>query len=421
MVGKLIKLQENLCFMWKGEDMEGSLYLVMVEADANNNKYYRMIPNGDMFEVQFGRVGNSGYQTAQYSMSQWNKKLNEKLRKGYLDQTRLVAETIVKQKKKEYKDIENASISAIVARLQSMARQAIADNYTISSNKVTKTMIDEAQVTLNNLITTDNIELFNKVLIELFRIIPRKMGKVKDYLATDKKDFGETIQREQDLLDIMKGQVVQQSIVEENIEEEDSPTINQTILDAVGLRFEEITQQEKQLIKQNLGSCSDKFYQAWKVINLKTQEKFNKFTKDASIKNIKLLWHGSRNENWWSIINTGLVLRPSAVITGKMFGHGIYFAPSAQKSLGYTSLHGSYWAGGSSNSAFMSLYNVAYGKPYDAYSFDSKYYNFNYESLQKNCAGANCLHAHAGSMLRNDEIIVYKEEQLTIQYLVELR
>ena len=180
MVGKLIKLQENLCFMWKGEDMEGSLYLVMVEADANNNKYYRMIPNGDMFEVQFGRVGNSGYQTAQYSMSQWNKKLNEKLRKGYLDQTRLVAETIVKQKKKEYKDIENASISAIVARLQSMARQAIADNYTISSNKVTKTMIDEAQVTLNNLITTDNIELFNKVLIELFRIIPRKMGKVKD-------------------------------------------------------------------------------------------------------------------------------------------------------------------------------------------------------------------------------------------------
>ena len=39
---------------------------------------------------------------------------------------------------------------------------------------------------------------------------------------------------------------------------------------------------------------------------------------------------------------------------------------------------------------------------------------------------ANCLHAHAGasmgySALKNDEIVVYKEEQMTIKYLVELR
>lgn len=140
------------------------------------------------------------------------------------------------------------------------------------------------------------------------------------------------------------------------------------------------------------------------------------------ISKTKLLWHGSRNENWWSIINTGLVLRPTnAVITGKMFGFGIYYAPKARKSLGYTSLSGSYWARGNSNSAFMALMDVAYGKPYDVHSFDSKYYDFNYERLQKTCPGANCLHAHAGSMLRNDEIIVYKEDQCTIKYLVELR
>lgn len=89
--------------------------------------------------------------------------------------------------------------------------------------------------------------------------------------------------------------------------------------------------------------------------------------------------------------------------------------------LGYTSLSGSYWARGNSNSAFMALMDVAYGKPYDVHSFDSKYYDFNYERLQKTCPGANCLHAHAGSMLRNDEIIVYKEDQCTIKYLVELR
>lgn len=64
---------------------------------------------------------------------------------------------------------------------------------------------------------------------------------------------------------------------------------------------------------------------------------------------------------------------------------------------------------------------ISYGKPYDVHSFDSKYYNFNYDELQRVCKGANCLHAHEGSMLRNDEIIVYKEDQCTIRYLIELK
>ena len=96
------------------------------------------------------------------------------------------------------------------------------------------------------------------------------------------------------------------------------------------------------------------------------------------------------------------------------------------KSLGYTSLSGSYWVKGNANSGFMALNEVAYGKSYDVYDFDSKYYNLNYENLQNMCPGANCLHAHAGAnightSLKNDEIIVYKEEQCTIKYLVELR
>jgi len=398
------------------------LYLVKVEVGANNNKFYRMIPNGNIFDVQFGRIGNSGFQTTSYPMSKWESTLKSKLKKGYEDQSRLVADTIVKEKKsKEYIDIQNQVIASIVARLQSMARQAIADNYTISSNNVTQVMIDEAQLTLNNLISADNLDLFNKILVELFKIIPRKMKKVKDNLATKVEDFGEIIQKEQDLLDVMRGQVVQQSVVKEEEVTENEPINNQTILDVMGLQFEEITEEEKKLIKKTLGLISDKFYQAWKVTSTKTQAKYDTYIKENKIKNTKLLWHGSRNENWWSIINTGLVLRPSAVVTGKMFGFGIYFAPKAQKSLGYTSLHGSYWAGGNSNSAFMSLYDVAYGKPYDVHSFDNKYHNFNYESLQRECKGANCLHAHEGSMLRNDEIIVYKEDQITIKYLVELK
>lgn len=396
------------------------LYLVKVEPGANNNKYYRMIPNGDYFSVQYGRIGVTGYQKAIYPISQWDKKLKEKLKKGYVDQTRLVAEPVVKKEKKKYLDIENPSIASIVARLQAMARKAIEDNYTISSNKVSQQMIIEAQEALNKLITTDTVETFNKILVELFKIIPRKMHRVSAYLAKDTRDFTEIIQREQDLLDVMKGQVIEKDILKED--EDNSPEINKTILEVMGLEFYDVTDEDMQLIKKNLQNISDRYYQAWKVINLKTQKRFDEFVKNNNIKDIRLLWHGSRNENFWSILNSGLVLRPNAVITGKMFGYGIYFSPKAQKSLGYTSLEGSYWARGNSNTGFMILNNVTYGKPYDVYSFDSKYYTLDYDSLQRMCKGANCLHAHAGNgMLRNDEIIIYKEEQCTVKYLVELK
>lgn len=394
-------------------------YLVMVTASANNNKYYKQIPHGNTWTAEYGRVG-SNPQRREYPMSQWDSKYNEKIRKGYVDQSDLVEDLIQVEKpsKSEYKEIENKAIAEIVERLQSMARQAISENYTISSNKVTQAMIDEAQDILTSLINIDDVESFNETLLKLFTTIPRKMGNVQSYLSKSKDDFPGIIQKEQDLLDVMKGQVVQKQIIEEA--KEDETQSENTILEHLGLVFEECTPTDIARIKAELGSCADKFDMAWKVTNLKTQERFDKFVKDNDIKDTRLLFHGSRNENWWSIINTGLVLKPTnAVITGKMFGYGIYYAPKAQKSLGYTSF--GYWTRGNATEGYMALMDVAYGKPYDVHSFDSKYYNFNYERLQQCCPGANCLHAHAGSMLRNDEIIVYKEEQCTIKYLIRLK
>lgn len=396
-------------------------YLVMVTASANNNKYYKQIPHGDSWTAEYGRVGSSP-QRREYPMSQWNSKYNEKIRKGYVDQSELVEDLIQveKPKQSEYKEIENKVIAEIVERLQSMARKAISENYTISSNKVTQAMVDEAQDVLTSLLSISKVEEFNDVLLKLFTVIPRKMGNVQDYLARTDKDFSGIIQKEQDLLDVMKGQVVQKQIIEESIDDEKQK--ENTILEQLGLEFEECDRKDIAIIKDALGSCSDKFHKAWRVKNIKTQQRYDDFVKENNIKDTKLLFHGSRNENWWSIINSGLVLKPTnAVITGKMFGYGIYYAPKARKSLGYTSLSGSYWARGNSSSGFMALMDVAYGKPYDVYSFDSKYYNFNYEKLQQACKGANCLHAHEGSMLRNDEIIIYKEEQCTIRYLIELK
>ena len=108
-----------------------------------------------------------------------------------------------------------------------------------------------------------------------------------------------------------------------------------------------------------------------------------------------------------------LKLNPNAKITGKMFGQGIYFAPDPDKSWNYTSYHGSYYAKGTSDIAFMGLYATAYGIPHDvnAAGFFTKGI---LDSKNK-----NCIHAHAGENLYRDEIVFYDENAILLQYIVE--
>lgn len=404
------------------------IYLVMITGDTNHNKYYKMTPNSDgsTFTAEYGRVGASP-QKRTYNLYQWDKKYKEKTAKGYVDQTHLIQELIVEEKPKkeklEYREIEDKAIAEIVRRLMDMAQKKVQQNYRVSSTQVTQAMVDEAQVIIDKLTNIKTVDEFNEKLIELFSVIPRKMSNVRSHLAKSEDNFARIIKDEQDLLDVMRGQVVTH-IAENKTEtpEDDTPTHNETILEAMGLTFEPATDEDIELIKSKLGGCKDMFYQAWRVSNNKTEKRFNEFVAKEQNKTTRMFWHGSRNENWWSIINNGLMIRPSnAVYTGSMFGDAIYASPTARKSLGYTSISGSYWARGNSDSAFMALMEFHYGKSYDVYSYDSKFSGYNYKRLQADCPGANCLHAHAGSMLRNDEIVFYNVEQVTIKYLVELR
>ena len=69
------------------------------------------------------------------------------------------------------------------------------------------------------------------------------------------------------------------------------------------------------------------------VKNKYTNDRYIACKKEKGIENrgCHLLWHGSRTENWWSIFKNGLTLNNNAIVTGKMFGQGLYFAPKAEK------------------------------------------------------------------------------------------
>ena len=394
-------------------------YLIMVTAE-NNNKYYNCFPEGDNFRVEYGRV-NSTKTTTSYPMSKWESQISSKIKKGYKDVTDLKTALVeeIKTDGTKYKDIENESVRRIIEKLRSLARDTVKKNYSVSSASVTEEMVYEAQLVINNLISIKSVNKFNDELLKLFEIIPRKMDNVRSYLIKSIDEIDKVISREQDLLDIMRGQIVTKSTATENKAKEiDNSGI--TILDEMGITMRECTPEEINEIKDCMKESSYHFSRAWRVDNISTRKKYEEFIKAYNIKNTKLLFHGSRTENWFSILKTGLKIRPAnAITTGAMFGFGSYFAPKCQKSIGYTSLGGSYWAGGKDNTAYMALFDTAYGKPYNVYNFDSKYYSMSFDKLPVGC---NCLHAHAGNgMLRNDEIVYYKTEQMTIKYLIEIK
>lgn len=405
-----------------GENMEYK-YLVCIKANENNYKYYTMIPKGDCFEVQYGRVGNSNYQTATYPASYFNKKYNEKIKKGYVDKTELKSELIEEkiEEKSPLAEIKNRSVALIIKRLQDFANNTIKANYTVAQAEITQAMVDEAQSILSNMVSIDTVEDFNEQLLKLMAVIPRKVKRVKDYLPKTLEEVPRIIQLEQDLLDTLSGNIYKKPEVKEDIKKEVNKT--KTILDEMGIEMSETDDSDVKLIKEMLGQDANRYINSWRVNNLETKKNFDKFVKDYNIKNTKLLWHGSRSENFIGIIKMGLRIRPSnAVYTGSMFSDGCYFSTLARKSIGYCSANGSYWARGNNPTGFMAIFEVAYGNPYTVYQHTSECYHLNFDVLQKKKPPCHCLYASPEKgMLRNPEIVFYRTDQMTIKYLVEIK
>lgn len=134
--------------------------------------------------------------------------------------------------------------------------------------------------------------------------------------------------------------------------------------------------------------------------------------------NVAMLFHGTRSVNVPGIIRTGLRMPKElvgVVISGAMFGPGIYWADDWKKSDGYTSREGGYWSGGGggvrNRKAFMFVANVAVGNPHVADGPSG------YTSPPK---GHHSVFGKAGhSRIHNNEWIIFDKGQNTLAYLVE--
>lgn len=385
--------------------MKSPVELIMVSQD-NNNKYYRMtdLDNGN-FAVEYGRVGVTSIKET-YPISRWDSKYREKIKKGYKD----VSDLKVESKEGEI-SFDSIDIEHFYKTFLRYTKDNVNRNYTIQVGAVTKLMLSEAQGILNSMLLTEDIGDFNKYLIQLYTVLPRRMGNVRDYLFDNnalkaKEDpFKKRIGVEQDILDSLSSQVVT------------TVTENQSLTDLLGVVITDVT--DFTFVNNlTLPTNSSKFrpYKIFKIEHPSRKQMFDNWLSNQSNQHTEFLIHGTRNPNIFSILKAGLIIRPTnAVISGAAYGEGIYHSAHSDKSLGYT---------GYDNDKLFLIQQVHMGNPYvyEGWYRDGKQINrsqMNYQYLKPN--GYDSLYVKPGDGLRNSEYIVFNQEQTNTEYLVWMK
>lgn len=129
--------------------------------------------------------------------------------------------------------------------------------------------------------------------------------------------------------------------------------------------------------------------------------------------NILPLFHGTRTENLIGITKQGLLIRPhNAVLTGAMYGNGVYTSSNSTKSINYTSIRSSYWSKGNADKAYLFLTDTILG--------DQKIASGSYQYNKNNIKPYHSVWAKGGkSGVINDEMMVYDTSQIKLAYLIE--
>ncbi len=404
----------------------------------NSNKVYIMeeLSNGTI-KCEYGRVGNSMAVDIKPS-SKWDATYKQKTSKakGYTDVTEFMAEPVVDTAKPSgnnlIDDIPDALVKELIKRLSDFANKSIQQNYKVTQDAVSEAQVVAAQALLTKITTTVGVGVskddLNQMLMQLYTIIPRNMRNVKDYLlseintSADVNQALEFLNKEQATLDTMAGQVEllkkQKPVVDADPKTPEKKT-NYTILDQMGITAEVVNDASTiKMVRDMLEGHGRKLHRVYAITNKKSQPLYDNNLNSKKDKLVEHLFHGSRNANWFNILQTGLMIRPSgAGYNGSMFDDGIYFANDADKSMGYTD--GGRWAGGGNASyTYLGVFSVHLGKQLHIHRHDSSCYKI---ASKVKADGYDSVYAHKGQSLRKDELIVYNSAQCTVKYLVELK
>lgn len=386
-------------------------HLIMITSE-NNNKYYTMSYDGvsDNYDVEYGRVEVSKIKES-HPISKYDSVLKSKLRKGYKDVTSLVG--IEVDRDVAFKKEKDFKVQNFVELMERYRNNLVSTTYTKAS-VVTKAQVDEAQRLLDELVqSTGKTDLEqNKILIDLYSVIPRKMKKVQQFLIPNIK-LEDILAKEQDNLDAISSSV---SITTIENKEPDN-----TLLTNIGLKMQSVDASKVKEIQYLLDQKTYYTSKAlrnldidvYEIINEKENIIYGKRKETLPVKDSKYLIHGTRNSSVLSIFEQGLKIRPSGNFhfAGKAYGDGNYYSETVAKSLNYT---------GNDKDKVLLVYEVLIGKPF---IYSGWYRGNSFPLTEKELAkrGFHSTFVEAGNGLLNTEIIIYNEQQQRLSYLIHIK
>ena len=348
---------------------------------------------------------------------------------GHVDAETLSKINTETPKKKKTKTVK----SAISPDIQSFVQYIYAE----ATNALTRTV--QANITANGIetplgvLTLGQIDKGQEILDELYKlfqnkkksndqmvglsgdfytVIPHRIGRTRaaaqQAVITTLEDFNqkqETLQLMRDMLSV-SGKDAQVLV---------NPEVDKKY-DALGcaiemLRDDKFKEIKEYVEKSQIKRSNIKVKNVYSLCRPEEQKAFS-----TSLKNTRLLFHGSRAKNWVGILSRGLLLPKIVVSLGVnrtdagWLGNGIYFGDAVCTTLYYTS------AGRNRGTRMMAIANVALGKVKD-------YTKITY-GLQGPPSGHHSCHgvrSKSGnySQFADDEFVVYNHNQQKLEYLVE--
>lgn len=386
--------------------------LVMTTKD-NNNKFYEMQETSEDIQIKYGRIDSTCIEDKAV-LSKWKSLYNSKIKKGYKDVTEFVA--VVKDKEEQTNKVVYSQelYDIFLKKMMDYRDGLVSSTYTVKATQVTRKQLDQAQLYINDLARVGedyDMQYVNDLLLKLYTVIPRYMKKVQDYLLPN-ISLNKLVEQEQDKLDALSSQVIED--INNDIEACNEQSSINTIAKSLNITIDVIKDypQDIEYITKQLGNNIKGLF---KVDIERHKEKYYNYLQantKTEVSGYRHLIHGTRCSSVISIIEQGMKIRPSGNyhFSGKVYGDGIYFSEVTNKSLGYT---------GYDNDKALLIYKVFIGNPY---IYEGWYrgndFELNYNELKKR--GYDSTFVKAGNGLLDSEIIVYKEEQCYLEYIIWL-
>lgn len=423
--------------------------LIHVNAAENNNKFYELskMPDGSTF-ARWGRVGGGKAQTRTYpGHGSFQTKRQEKLRKGYTvfdgghasqalastpsgDMAKLVSAGLFRTA--AARKTANDLIAHLIRSNRHAIGTATGGRITVSDSGAVSTAlgaVSMAQIAQARTALATLRSGYDRRAVETYlTLIPQKIADVR---ATDWVTRSWCRQQD-DLLDALESAVTMSAAADATGDDEDDdvPAIpfryTLVALDEGDVEFSRIAAKFDGSRNSMHAAARLRLHRVWVLADTGAATWDER---KAALKHSRELWHGTTAGNVLSILRTGLHCPSfgagSYNTTGRMFGDGVYFSDQSTKSLNYAIGRAPGQRGGADcGNSIMFLADVVMGRECrsDASISGS-------ELVRRSRSGADTKGrsydslvvrgGHCGVM--NDEMVVWRTEQIKLTHLCEFR